>query len=349
MALWRLSDTDFVTPLEVRDAPFDCGVDYLIQNFCALDKQQFDLMYRGHDDMRGGMEQIVVDIPARIAIAQCIVHLRFPAASDMPEVIRLYRAPSTESDWIPVHDVSVTRIDSAGTVFATIPAPLPGARYRMRWSVPAHAVQLDAQCQRYRDRLLALGDDQIHSLQDDLRKVLAIVASLAIEHFIRKGHLPDQAEPKLGMSVYIFDRSGSVLRKVFSAGNGSGRNASFAFGMGLTGLAFKANRLLCMEMGSRHRYSPLTDRMAPVTDELRDLIDESGNLVAVPLYCSEAQSGEQASAVTPTRQAYGVLRIAFQTESDAAFDTPNDAAQANFAEAVSNLVRDFVKKALADK
>ena len=219
------------------------AIDFLLEfqsnNAFALDRWQYGEMY-GQADFT---EFVQFTMPARIALEELAIHLRFANGEPLPKRIDLRWRPTPQSEWTPLPVDLVVRMLRQSALHIQLPFPSPGADYQINWDLDekaassADAIGAGRALALRRGLWAAHGADASGSLREDLEGMLAAAAAE-----VREADERADAEPGYDAALFLYgdDRRLHCVASTYAADDPR-RTASFGFGLGIVGRAFKAS------------------------------------------------------------------------------------------------------------
>lgn len=233
------------SPLMNTHPPLDIVMKARLNNAFAWDREQCAEMHPSRQK-----EFVTFRIPDGIAIEHLTLHIKFPshARSDgrlppgLPNGLALLeRFSLSEADpWNPLLQRQLVQLESARSVVADIPFPVPNHTYKIEWDVwdslqdrnDAERVALLLR-ERLRDWLASCLDGGVPTALRD-----------CFELVVRQTDLIDNNSPGFNAVFYAYDGNQRMLRPLMStyAPGDVRRTWAFPYGAGLAGRAFRTGQ-----------------------------------------------------------------------------------------------------------
>ena len=320
----------------------DIAMDFFVGNAYALNGWQLENMYREQPD--GGKEFLSCLVPADLAPRELLLHVRFPSEIAYPRRFSLRKKTidaSGRRNWETLKSNLIVLVEPEFIAQARIEYPIPGTTYELRWSIPRNRVVESpaiAQSQRLALELRsALGSSSLKFSGPALGALLQRLTREAASS------LTANNTSDIQVAIFGFDNERKVLKYVAGthAEEDVRKKASYAYGHGPVGRAFKASSVSVFAKPSRspsaQAWGYILPNGNPVTEA--EQVPEAA-LLAFPLVLKDALAWP-----------YGVLTIS--TDNPAAqlktIDTAIDPAVQLFARAVQVLVSDFESLLLGNR
>jgi len=355
-----VAKTQFRPHLQPSNKSFHFRVEYRAQNFCSLNSQQFADMYANDSRYKENIENITFHVPDSIAIRELVLHVKFPNGSKLsddfwllrrvpsrPKTVAKSNQDGVTEPWIELGDTELVRVHAAASVFARIVSPLPGAAYRISWTVPILDEQPSPQSVLMRKGLAQITNEWVTANEKDVRECLENLCAAAEDAFVRQAS--DVKKYTTTATVFLFDDNKKFLRNAFEIGDHQMLGEGFRYGLGLPGQAFKARRTVFYDKDIKIKYNPLVKpEESSKYKEHYDIEQEIEDSVAVPLFCVDDIVKDSAGNVSFKGQPYGVVNISFDGlgRDASVFDVSNNVSQAIFAAAVSRWVFQLLGSAI---
>jgi 3',5'-cyclic AMP phosphodiesterase CpdA len=231
--------------LMVDHQPIDFELSFLNNNAFALNKWQFTQMYPQRDDL---MEDVQFVLNADVAVEELVIHVQFPVELRLPpRVDARCRAAGKEEDnpWVHLKDAEVLRIASQNVLQLQLHHPMPNAVYQLNWDVASLG---DA-----REVFDDFGPKQAISLRHALANFIHQPVPTDIQEIIRfaleefQELMQAEEGVPLNASLFAYDEHDHCLKCISHTEEGPilAKGASYAFGLGIPGRAFKSSEILC--------------------------------------------------------------------------------------------------------
>jgi 3',5'-cyclic AMP phosphodiesterase CpdA len=335
-------EISFVPQLQPNEQAVDFHIEYYVANFCALNSLQFRHIYKSNSNM----EFVKFSAPREIAVSEYYFQVRYPENLPLPGKITLEMAvggSDAEPVWGPIPNSEIILVRASPAVMVRIPAPTPGAVYRLHWLVAHVEEETNAQQRLFEHALTRLDADVLFTVREEIKTALEAGLLAAIQTFSLSSETdPEHALKASTASFYIFDKDKGHLRRLVALGrNPKGGRSEYEYGLGLPGLAFKAKAMFIYDRRQR-RPNLYGDYCCPPAEGIAE--NQSEDCLVVPLYCDSDIETDASGKHSFKGQPYGVLRMAFLgLEGKLAFQTAtDDVSQAKFRLVVCKLMHNLV-------
>lgn len=339
------ADIAFDPPLAPAAGAIDCGSEFHVSNAFALNAWQFECMYAGRENRTESLRCLT---PRGLAAQELLMYVRFPRESGVPNRFGLrVRTPRAGvSEWHSLDAAGVVKIESQRVAQVRIAYPVTGAVYELNWSVlpltdlpdqtgagqhPPCRTDAITLALHLRAQLVRRNGSEVAVLPQSLNALLERIEQQARVE-LGAGAQQQQA---YGIALFGFDPEDRRLR--YLAGNYAKTDprlgASYAYGMGTVGRAFKSAAITAFRRPAHPPHEQpwgyVMPNGQPVTQAGQ--VPEMA-ILAIPLAHPDAKDWP-----------YAVLQISTDDPGCPlkTTNTPSDVSVERFAAAVCALTRDL--------